>query len=105
MKQKNSAALSTLQPSDDKVESNSADGDGSVHNQRLWDATKTLARDIEPHRGCLQPTGSGRHGGGALSSAVSHQCFNVTLFEIKLLNRIFSTKCHLRNALVYRSHR
>ena len=63
----NSAALSTLEPSDDEIKNDSTDGDSPIHHQRLWDAAKALTRDLKPHRGWLHTTGGVRHGGGVLT--------------------------------------
>ena len=43
------AAFSTLEPSDDQVENDGTDGDSPVHHQRLWDAAKALTWDLETH--------------------------------------------------------
>ena len=60
----NNAALSTLEPSDDKVEKNSAHGDGPVHHQSFWDATEARARNLDIHSRWFHPTGRVLHGSG-----------------------------------------
>ena len=85
-----SIALSTLEPSDDKVENNSADGDGPIHHQRLWDAAETLARDLEPDGGRLHPTGRIRHGGRQLSAASHHVNNETPAFSSSKINCLYT---------------
>ena len=94
----NGAGLGTLQPSDDEIENDGTDGDSPVHHQRLWDAAKTLTRDLKPHLGWLHTTGGVRHSGQLSAAALQ---FTDRKNNQKKYNFIFSSSisiyCRLFN--------